>query len=44
MHVKILIAGPEAEIYVQKLRTLQNDYAMRMPTVADRILERLRSV
>lgn len=32
--------GTEAEIYVQKLRTLQNDYAMRMPTVADRILER----
>jgi len=32
--------GTEAEIYVQKLRDLQNDYAMRMPTVADRILER----
>ncbi len=32
--------GTEAEIYVQKLRALQNDYAMRMPTVADRILER----
>ncbi len=32
--------GTEAEIYVQKLRELQNDYAMRMPTVADRILER----
>jgi hypothetical protein len=32
--------GTEAEIYVQKLRELQNNYAMRMPTVADRILER----
>ncbi|MFK8114831.1 MAG: hypothetical protein AB8B91_21700 [Rubripirellula sp.] len=32
--------GAEAEIYVQKLRKLQADYAMRMPTVADRILER----
>ncbi len=32
--------GTEAEVYVTKLRTLQNDYAMRMPTVADRILER----
>ncbi len=30
----------EAEIYVRKLRQLQKDYAMRMPTVADRILER----
>jgi hypothetical protein len=32
--------GTEAEIYVQKLRELQSNYAMRMPTVADRILER----
>ncbi len=32
--------GAEAEVYVQKLRQLQNDYAMRMPTVADHILER----
>jgi hypothetical protein len=32
--------GTEADIYVEKLRGLQNDYAMRMPTVADRILER----
>ncbi len=32
--------GTEADIYVKKLRTMQNDYAMRMPTVADRILER----
>ncbi|TWU27081.1 hypothetical protein Pla52o_09400 [Novipirellula galeiformis] len=30
----------EAEIYVKKLRQMQKDYAMRMPTVADRILER----
>ncbi|GAA4466321.1 hypothetical protein [Novipirellula rosea] len=30
----------EAEIYVTKLRQMQKDYAMRMPTVADRILER----
>ncbi len=32
--------GTEAEIYVTKLRQLQQTYAMRMPTVADRILER----
>jgi hypothetical protein len=32
--------GAEAEIYVQRLRKLQSEYAMRMPTVADRILER----
>ncbi len=32
--------GAEAEVYVTKLRQLQNDYAMRMPTVADHILER----
>lgn len=32
--------GSEAEVYVKKLRELQNDYAMRMPTVADHILER----
>ena len=32
--------GAEAELYVQKLRELQNNYAMRMPTVADRIMER----
>ncbi|TWT83379.1 hypothetical protein CA13_48440 [Planctomycetes bacterium CA13] len=32
--------GEEAEIYVDKLRKMQKDYAMRMPTVADRILER----
>jgi hypothetical protein len=32
--------GAEAEIYVQKLRALQTQYAMRMPTVADRLLER----
>jgi hypothetical protein len=32
--------GTEAEVYVAKLRQLQQDYAMRMPTVADRILER----
>ncbi len=32
--------GSEAEIYVTRLREMQNDYAMRMPTVADRILER----
>jgi len=32
--------GAEADIYVKKLRDLQNAYAMRMPTVADRILER----
>src|SRR5690606_30490040 len=32
--------GAEAEVYVQKLRELQQEYAMQMPTVADRILER----
>lgn len=32
--------GTEADIYVQKLRQLQTEYAMRMPTVADRIQER----
>ncbi len=32
--------GTEAEVYVKKLRELQTNYAMRMPTVADRILER----
>ncbi len=32
--------GTEAEIYVKRLRELQTNYAMRMPTVADRILER----
>jgi hypothetical protein len=32
--------GAEAELYVTKLRQLQSDYAMRMPTVADHILER----
>ncbi|MGB7346204.1 MAG: hypothetical protein WBD20_18445 [Pirellulaceae bacterium] len=32
--------GSEAELYVKKLRELQRDYAMRMPTIADRILER----
>ncbi|TWU33344.1 hypothetical protein [Novipirellula artificiosorum] len=32
--------GEEAEVYVEKLRKMQKDYAMRMPTVADRILER----
>ncbi len=32
--------GTEADVYVEKLRKMQNDYAMRMPTVADRILER----
>ncbi|MEM8669608.1 MAG: hypothetical protein AAGG48_18925 [Planctomycetota bacterium] len=32
--------GTEADVYVSKLRKLQNDYAMRMPTVADRIMER----
>lgn len=31
--------GKEAEIYVKRLRRLQNQYAMRMPTVADRIME-----
>lgn len=32
--------GCEADKYVQRLREMQNEYAMRMPTVADRILER----
>lgn len=32
--------GSEAEIYVQKLVELQKKYAMRMPTIADRISER----
>ena len=32
--------GTEAELYVKRLRNLQSNYAMRMPTVADRILER----
>ena len=32
--------GAEADIYVKKLKELQSDYAMRMPTVADRIQER----
>ncbi|TWU54408.1 hypothetical protein Poly51_31270 [Rubripirellula tenax] len=32
--------GSEADIYVDKLRQLQHTYAMRMPTVADRIAER----
>jgi hypothetical protein len=32
--------GTEADLYVTRLRKMQNDYAMRMPTVADRILER----
>jgi hypothetical protein len=32
--------GSEANIYVEKLRRLQQTYAMRMPTVADRIQER----
>jgi len=32
--------GAEADIYVERLRELQTGYAMRMPTVADRILER----
>ncbi len=32
--------GTEADVYVTRLRKMQNDYAMRMPTVADRILER----
>jgi hypothetical protein len=32
--------GKEADAYVQELRNLQTQYAMRMPTVADRILER----
>lgn len=32
--------GSEAEVYVTKLRELQQTYAMRMPTVADRLYER----
>lgn len=32
--------GSEAEQYVRRLRDLQHNYSMRMPTVADRILER----
>ena len=32
--------GAEADLYVKKLRKLQHDYSMRMPTIADRILER----
>lgn len=32
--------GAKADVYVTKLRTLQREYAMRMPTIADRILER----
>ena len=32
--------GREAEIYLEKLRELQDRYAMTMPTVADRIAER----
>ena len=32
--------GSEADVYVARLRELQKRYAMRMPTVADRILER----
>ncbi|MGV3485636.1 MAG: hypothetical protein ACO1RT_14565 [Planctomycetaceae bacterium] len=32
--------GAKADVYVAKLRTLQREYAMRMPTIADRILER----
>ncbi len=32
--------GAKADVYVTKLRSLQREYAMRMPTVADRILER----
>ncbi|QDT03367.1 hypothetical protein K227x_17490 [Rubripirellula lacrimiformis] len=32
--------GSEADVYVNKLRQLQQTYAMRMPTVADRINER----
>ena len=31
--------GAEAKIYVEKLKDLQHTYAMRMPTVADRINE-----
>jgi len=32
--------GAKADIYITKLRSLQREYAMRMPTIADRILER----
>lgn len=32
--------GTEADAYVERLRKMQAEYAMRMPTVADRILER----
>ncbi|MEL6110659.1 MAG: hypothetical protein AAFU85_32025, partial [Planctomycetota bacterium] len=32
--------GTEADKYVLRLRKIQQDYSMRMPTVADRILER----
>jgi hypothetical protein len=32
--------GAEADVYVTRLRQMQTNYAMRMPTVADRILER----
>ena len=32
--------GTEAELYVDMLKKMQRDYAMRMPTVADRIMER----
>ncbi|TWU55755.1 hypothetical protein [Rubripirellula reticaptiva] len=32
--------GSEADIYISKMRQLQQTYAMRMPTVADRISER----
>ncbi|MEO1618094.1 MAG: hypothetical protein AAFV88_19730, partial [Planctomycetota bacterium] len=32
--------GAEAEKFVTRLRKMQRDYSMRMPTVADRILER----
>lgn len=32
--------GKEADVYVQRLRKLQKNYSMRMPTVADRIQER----
>ncbi|MEM0925125.1 MAG: hypothetical protein AAGJ83_03735, partial [Planctomycetota bacterium] len=32
--------GTEAEKFVDRLRKMQRDYSMRMPTIADRILER----
>jgi len=32
--------GAKADIYATKLRSLQREYAMRMPTIADRVLER----